>query len=96
MQNLSGKWKCPSDGGTYYITLLENNIYINGVGSGWNNVGFGTINPDTSSIVVSWADTPNNTPTQSHGIEYLDASQQDTIVKKAGSCYGYGNLIKIT
>jgi len=99
MQNLEGTWTC-IDNGTYYIRQKENNIYINGSNfdatsnEKWVNVGFGIINPDTSSVVVYWSDTPNST-SQSYGVEYLDASKEGVITKKSGSSYGYGNFTKI-
>jgi|GEM_PF-1129088 hypothetical protein len=95
MKDLTGTWTCQGDGLTYYLTQIGNDLYFTGVGKSTTNVGFGIINPNEASIVAHWADTPNSNGMGNHGVLFLDASQDDKIVKKAGSQnYGIGNFVK--
>lgn len=95
-QEWTGKWTCLGDDGTYYITALGNNLYISGVTSGETcfNVGFGVINVDQNSAVVSWSDTPQSAKPASNGVEYLKLSDANTITKVQGSSFAYGNFTK--
>ena len=96
MQNLTGTWNC-NDGGTYYITQIENTIYLSGSARGWYNVGYGVINIADQSIALQWADTPNSAGFGNSGLCYLDASQNGVITKKAGNpTFGIGNFTKIS
>ena len=94
MQDLTGIWDC-EDGGTYYLTQRQNNLYLYGSGEGWYNVGFGIINPDSQTVVISWADIPNSSRPDHHGTAFLDASQEGKVIKKEGdAAFGIGNFTK--
>ncbi len=97
MQDLSGNWSC-QDGLTYSFTQVGNQLFIagnnNSVG-GDKNVGFGSIDVETQSVILTWADTFNSQGYGHKGVLFMDASEPNKLVKKAGSeAYGIGNFTK--
>jgi hypothetical protein len=96
MQKLTGTWRGDGDGMTYHFTQIENDLYMYGNNSSCHNVGFGTIDEDSATVILQWADTPDSAGFGHHGICYLDASQEGTITKKAGDAhYAIGNFTRV-
>ncbi len=96
MQNLTGKWTS-GDGMTYQIVQVGESVFISGAGNGYHNVGFGTIDADSKSLIMQWADTPDSGGFGSKGNCYIDISAPGVMRKQAGSArYGIGNFNKVS
>lgn len=98
MKNLTGKWSCP-DGLTYNMTQIGNQLFIAGNNdreSELKNVGYGTINQETATIVLTWADTPNSEGFGHHGVLYMTAVSENELKRDAGNPkFGIGNFTRM-